>query len=53
MLAQAASGRLQTLAAELGQNSAAARKAEKAAKEKEAAEAAAAATAAAENSVNA
>ena len=41
------------LAAELGQNSAAARKAEKAAKEKEAAEAAAAATAAAENSVNA
>jgi translation initiation factor IF-2 len=43
----------ETLAAELGQNSAAARKAEKAAKEKEAAEAAAAATAAAENSVNA
>jgi len=41
----------ETLAAELGQNSAAARKAEKAAREKEAAEAAAAATA--ENSVNA
>jgi translation initiation factor IF-2 len=42
----------ETLAAELGQNSAAARKAEKAAKEKEAAETAAAA-AAAETSVNA